>query len=122
RDRDVGSGARTRSATGSRAEQIAESAEPAQVAHEDAQRFREIDVVESAGAAAQSCLAISIVEGALVGIAQHVVGFGDCLELLFGVFCPVVAIGVVRHRLIAIRSLYLGIAGTQPDANALVLI
>ena len=78
--------------------------------------------MESAGAAAQSRFTISIVERALVGIAQHVVGFGDCLELLFGVFCPVVAIGVVRHRLLAIRSLYLGIAGPPRDAKRVVII
>ena len=79
-------------------------------------------MVESAGPTAQSRLAISIVEGALVGIAQHVVGLGYRLEFLLGVLRPVVAIRVVRHRLLAIRSLYFCIAGATMDAKRVVII
>ncbi len=75
-----------------------ESAEPAhsaEVAHEDAERLGEIDVVEATAAAtAQTRLAVAIVRRALLAVAQHVVRFGDLLELLLGFLRPVVAVGM----------------------------
>ncbi len=51
-------------------------------------------VEAAAAAAAQPRLAVAIVRGALLRIAQHVVRFGDLLELLLGFLRAVVAVRV----------------------------
>ena len=61
--------------------------------------------MESTRSAAQSGLAVTVVHRALVGIAKHVVRLGDLLEFLFGFTRAVVAVGVIRHRELAIRLL-----------------
>src|ERR1700730_6627894 len=119
---DVRSRAGTGSTSTASAEQIAESTEPAEVAHENVQRLGEVDVVEPRRAAPQSRLAVAIVERALVGIAQNVVRLGDGLELLLGFLRAVVAIGMVGHRQLAIRNLYFCIAGGARDAKRVVII
>ena len=68
-------------------------------------------MVESAGASPQSGLAVAIINRALIRLTQHVIGLSDRLEFLLGFLRPVVAIGVIRHRQLAIRSLYFCIAG-----------
>ena len=101
RDLDVRAGARTTAARAS-AEQLLEAAEAAEVAHEDAERFGQIDVVEAAAARPQPRFAIAIVRGALLRIAQHVVRLRDLLEPLLGFLRAVVAVRVIRHRELAI--------------------
>ena len=79
-------------------------------------------MVESTGAAAQSCFAVAIVSSALVGIAKHVVRFGDLLELLFGLTRTVVAVRVIRHRELAVCFLYLVVRGCPLNAEGVVEI
>src|SRR5262245_332434 len=107
RDRDLDVGAAARSAAVARAapEHLLEATEPAEVAHENAKRLRQIDVVESARAATQSGLAVTIVRRALLRIAQNIVRLRDLLEPLLGVFRAVVAVRMVGHRKFAIRLL-----------------
>src|SRR5829696_2937179 len=83
-------------------EQILEAGEVSEVAHEDAERLGEIDVVIAATAAAQPRLAVPVVRGALLRIAQDVVRLRDLLELLLGFLRPVVPVGMVGHRKLAI--------------------
>src|SRR5687768_5697591 len=78
--------------------------------------------MEPARASPQSRFAVAIIEPALVGIAQHVVRLGDRLELLFRFLRSVVAIGVARHRQLAIRCLYLELARAACDAERVVKI
>ena len=76
--------------------------EAAEVAHEDVQRLRQIDVlVLLLLASAETGFAIPIEGGALLRITQHVVRFGDRLELLLGLFVPVVLVGMILQRQLA---------------------
>ena len=100
-----------------------EAAEAAEVAHENAERLGEVDVMESAAtAAAQSRLAVTIVRRALLRITQHVVRLGDLLEPLLGFFRAVVAVGMVRHRELAICLLDLVVGRRARDAEDFVKI
>ena len=122
RDADVRARARLR-CTRAATEQIVEAAHPAQIAHEDVERFREIDVMETAASSApQSRFAVSIVSRALVAVPQHVVRFRDLLEPLLGFLRAVVAVRMVRHRKLAIRLLYLVIRGRARDLEYCVII
>src|SRR6185437_523033 len=85
-----------------RAEHLLQSAEPAEIPHEDPERLGEVDVVKAAAAAAQAGFAVAIVRRALLRIAQHVVRFRDVLEPLFGLFRAVVAVRMIRHRELAV--------------------
>src|SRR5690348_18476025 len=89
------------------AEERVEAAEPAEVAHEDVERFGEIDVMHlraaPAPAPAPRCAAdagftVAIIGGTLLGIAEHLVGLRDLLELLLRLLVAVVAVGMVLHR------------------------
>src|SRR5438270_3810241 len=73
-------------------------------------------------AAAQPGFAIAIVRGALLRIAQHVVRFRDLLELLFGLFRPVVAVGVILHRELAIRLLDVVVRRTARHAKNVIKV
>ena len=105
-------------------EQGVEAAQVPEVAHEDAERFGEVEVreAEARAAAAQAGLAVAVVGGAFVGIAQHLVGLGDLLELLFGDLVPVVAIGVVLHGEAAIRFLDFGLGRLARHAQQRVVV
>ena len=107
-----------------RTEQVAQPAEAAEVAHEDAERFGEIHVMEAgaAGGAAQPRFTVAVVRGALVRIAQHVVRLGDRLELLLRFLRPVVAVGVELHRELAIRLLDVVVGRRLRDAEDRVII
>src|ERR1700694_4390322 len=78
--------------------------------------------MESAGAAAKSGLTVTIVERALVRIAQHVVRLGNRLELLLGFLRAVIAVGMAFHRQLAIRLLYCFVARAALDAERLIKI
>ncbi len=91
-----------------------DSKPPAEVAHEDVERFAEIDVVEpeAAGAGAHAGLAVAIVGRALLRVAQHLVRLGDLLEpgLRLG---RRVAVRVVFHGQLPVGLLDLGL-GSVP--------
>src|SRR5216117_2212151 len=77
---------RTRGAAAG-AEQVLEASVPAEVAHEGAQRIGEVETAEVARAAGRRALgggvAVAVVAGALLLVAQHLVGLGGLLEALF---------------------------------------
>ena len=105
RQLDVGAAARPGTPATSRgAEQVTESTE---VAHEDVERVGQVHVFVGGlcSAAAQSGLPVSIERRALLRITQHVVRFGDRLELLLGLLRTTVAVGVPLHRQPAISLL-----------------
>src|SRR4030088_3012680 len=79
-------------------------------------------MVESTRASAQPRLSVAIVQPAFIRIAQHVVRLGDRLELLFGFLRAGVAIRVARHRLLAIRRLYLELPRPTCNTERLVKI
>src|SRR5262249_26962053 len=82
---------------------------PPQVAHENPERLGQIDVVKAAGTALESSLALAIVQGALLGIDQHLVRLRNAAEFCFRIGRRV-AIGMVLHRKTAIGALDLVIA------------
>jgi len=61
--------------------------------------------------------AVAVVRGAFVRIAQHLIGFGDELELLLGRFVAVVAVGVALHGELAVGLLDVGFARVFLDAE-----
>src|ERR1051325_8300969 len=99
-----------------------EPAEAAEVAHEDAERLRQIHMVESATAATEASFTVSVIRRALLRIPQHVVRLGDLLDPLFGVLRAVVAVGVVRHRQLAICLLDLVVGRCACNAENRVKI
>jgi len=48
---------------------------------------------------------MTVIQSALVVVAQHVIGFADFLELGLGVLVPLIAVGVILHRKLAIGLL-----------------
>src|SRR5204863_1626741 len=96
------------------AEDRVEATQVPEVAHEDVERFGEIEVREAEPARApapQPGLAVAIVGGPFVGVAAPLVRFGDLLELVLGRFVPAVAVGVEFHREATIRLLDLCFGG-----------
>ena len=62
-------------------------------------------------AAAQAGMAVAIIGGALVGIAQDLIGLAGLLELLFRGVIAGVAVRMIFERLLAISALQLLLAG-----------
>ena len=109
------------------AEEGIEPSQPAEVAHEDVERLGEVEVREvepSRCSAAHARHAVAVVGRALVGIAQHLVGFGDLLEFLFGggLLGGGDAIGMVLHRQAAVRLLDVRLARVARDAQQGVVV
>ncbi len=80
---------------------------------------------ESSGAArraAHARMAELVVAGALVGVRQHVVGFGRFLELLLGLFVARVLVGMVLDGRLAVGFLYLVGVGVLRDAKYFVVV
>jgi hypothetical protein len=67
-------------------------------------------------------MAVAVVGGALVGVAQHLVGLAGLLELLFGGVVAGVAVRMVLERLLAIGALQLLVAGVARNAQDFVII
>ena len=65
---------------------------------------------------------IAVVGGALVGVAQHLVGFAGLLELFLGRVVAGVAVRMVLERLLAIRALQFLVAYIAGYAEKLVII
>jgi hypothetical protein len=100
------------------AEERLEPAEPAEVAHEDVQRLGQVHVVvlEPPAAPPEARLAVAIVRGALLRIAEHLVRLGDLLEPVFGVVRRV-PVGVQVHGLLAVGLLDLFFGCAAGDAQ-----
>src|SRR6266852_3407503 len=110
-------------------EQGVEAAEPPEVAHEHVERFGEIELRESevapaAPAAPEPGRTVAVVHGALLGIAQDFVGFGDLLELRLGLHLLLDAnlIGVIAHRQLAVGLLDLGLVRRARDPENGVVV
>ena len=100
-----------------------ESAEPAEIAHEDVQRLGQVHVVvlEAPAAAPEARLAVAVVGRALLRVAQYLVGLGHLLEPRLGVVRRV-AVGVEVHGLLPVGLLDLGFGGATFDAQQCVEI
>ena len=72
--------------------------------------------------AAHSGVSELVVTGPLVGIRQHVIGFGGLLELLFGLLVPGVFVRVVFDRGLSVGLLDLVGVGISLDAEHFVII
>ena len=90
----------TTSATHTLIEEFAENI--AQVTHV-AEAARETFRTETAETARTSCSAVhtgfteAVIGGAFLFVTQHFVGFADFLKFRFGLFIPIVAVGVIFH-------------------------
>ena len=80
--------------------------------------------IEAAEAAAllEGGVAEAVVLGALLGIAQHLVGLGGFLEALLGGLVAGIAVGVVLQRDLAVGLLDLVGAGAAADAQDFVVV
>ena len=67
-------------------------------------------------------MAVAVVGGALIGVAQHLVGLAGLLELLLGRMVAGIAVRMVLQRLLAVGALQFLIAGVARDAQNLVII
>jgi len=76
----------------------------------------------AAGAAAQPVVAVGVVCRALVAVAQHLVGLGGLLELLFAVRIVTVHVGMVLTGKLAVGLLYLLGVGVARDSKDLVVV
>src|SRR5256886_15807033 len=110
------------------AEEGVEPAQPAEVTHEDVERFRQVERGEPPGPRPRAPLeprfAIAVVRGAPLGVPQDLIGFGDLLELRFGdVLLPRRdAVGMVLHREAAVGLLDLGLVRVALDPQDGVVI
>src|SRR5439155_8522786 len=111
------------------AEDRVEPAQAPEVAHEDVERLGQVEMREAepalAGArrraAPQARVTVAVVDGALVGIAQHLVRLGEPLEPLLGVVA-LVAIGMVVHRELAIGLLDVGLGSVARHSQNPVVV
>ena len=67
-------------------------------------------------------MTITVILGALLGIAEYRVGFGSLLELLFGFVVSGVAIGVVLHRQFAVSAFDLLIGGAFGNVQDFIVV
>ena len=90
----------------------------AEVAHEDVERFAQIDVVEPEARRRPPTpgLAVAVVGRALLRIAEHLVRLGDLLEPLLGLGRGV-PVGMVLHGELAVRLLDLGLGRVARHAQ-----
>src|SRR6267143_3765422 len=110
------------------AEKRVEPAQPAEVPHEDVERFRQVEVGEPPSAPARAALqprfAEPVVGGAPLGVAEYLVGLGDLLELRFGSFLLPRgdAVGMMLHRELAIGLLDLAVVRVALDPQDGVVV
>src|SRR5438309_9525395 len=113
------------------AEDRVEPAQAPEVAHEDVERLGQVEMREAEPAlpappgarrtAPQARFTVAVVDGALVGIAQHLVRLGEPLEPLLGVVA-LVAIGMVVHRELAIGLLDVGLGSVATHSQNPVVV
>ncbi len=110
------------------AEEGVEPAQPAEVAHEDVERFRQVEggkpAGPRAGAPPQPGFAIAVVRGPPLGVPQDLIGFGDLFELRFGgvLLAGRDAVGMVLHGKAAVGLLDLGLVRVALDPQDGVVI
>src|SRR3989475_596823 len=114
------------------AEDRVDPAQAPEVAHEDVERLGQVEMREAEPALAappgarrrtapQARFTVAVVDGALVGIAQHLVRLGEPLEPLLGVVA-LVAIGMVVHRELAIGLLDVGLGSVARHSQNPVVV
>ena len=74
------------------------------------------------GAAAESGVAVAVVDGALVGVGEHGVGFADFLEFFFRVGIVGIAVGMKLQRELAIGALEFQLRDGAGHAQHFVVI
>src|ERR1700733_8562368 len=73
-------------------------------------------------AATQSGMAVAVVNGALVGIGKHRVGFADFFEFVFRVRIIGIAVGMILQRELAIGALELDFGDRAVHAQHFVVV
>jgi hypothetical protein len=67
-------------------------------------------------------MAVTVIGGALLLVAQHRVGFAALLEALFGAVIVGVAVRVILQRQLAIGALDLNVSRRARDAEYFVIV
>ena len=106
-------------AAGPAAEQIAESEEIAQNIAEVRER---VGVEALRRRILQAGMAVAIVGGALLRVAQDAVGFGGLFELLFGIRVVRVAVRMILQRQLAVGGFHLAVVRVPADAEDFVIV
>ena len=105
------------------AEKVAQPTEATEVAHEYVERVGEIDPLRRGRAAAlEPRLAVTVVDAALIGIAQHLVGARDLLEAFLGLLRSLVLVRVMLERDLSVRLLDLFGRGFARHAKELIVV
>jgi hypothetical protein len=102
-------------------EHFAESAEAAEVPHEDFERVAEVEAARGP-TASQPLLSVTVVQLTLLGVAQHLVRLRDLLEALLGVGRAFVLIRVMLERELPVRLLDLLGVRVAGHAQKLVVV
>ncbi len=108
-----------------RAAAIAAAAAAEDVAEDVAEGIAEAAAAKAATAAhvrIHAGVTVAVIRLALFRIGQHLIGFLDFLELLFGLFVVRIAVRMVLHRELAISLLDLVFRGVFGQAEDLVKI
>ena len=105
-----------RAAAAAAAEDVAEH-----IAEDVAERVRGAEAA-AAAARREALVAVLIVDGALLRVGQHFVGFLGLLEFFFGLVIVGIAVGMKFHRQAAIGLLDLGFRRGARDVEHLVVI
>ena len=111
-------GAPLRTAAAPSAENIAETEEFAEDVAEVSKSCR----IESAETALQPAVAIAVIAGPFVGVAQYAIGLGGFLKLLFGAFVVLVFVGMVLESQFAIGALDFLIRGILVNPKDFVIV
>src|SRR5262249_28887134 len=99
-----------------------EAPEPAEVAHEGAQRVGDVEVGVDAAAPRLGRVTELVVAVAAIGIAQHFVGFGGFLEARLGAVVAGIAVGMELQGELAIGLLDDLVGGVALDPKHLVVV
>jgi hypothetical protein len=117
----IGAALHSTAAASATAEHISETKEFA----EDVAEILEHTGIESGplrSCAAQSGVAVTIVDGSLFGVGQDGVGFADLFELLLRIRIIGIAVGMVLQRELAVRALEFDVSDRAGNAQNLVVV
>ena len=107
-------------------EEVVEASFTAEVAHEGTQGVGEVEAAEVESPRRRHALGSGVAEpivlGPLLGIVQHLVGFGRLLEALLGGLVPGIAVWVVLQCQLAIRALDFLVGGLSRQPEHLVAV
>ena len=117
---EIGSALRTTAAPTRSSEQVAEAEELA----EDVAEILEDCGIEAGagGTAAHPGMAETVIKRTLFAVGQNRIGFRNLFELLFGIRIVRVAVGMIRHRELAIGALDLDLSRRARNAEDFVII